>query len=151
MAATVTHTRGRTVRPIVCLKGLGLWYSARDGGYYWQDNDGAGDKTSKTYPTKGKALAALANREVKLTLDSTRGHDMTDQHDPREIVSLHHVRLIRQLLEQGSVYVKLPFNRRHRVHSVTIGRYGEVVLHLQQSNVEYHGEPLDNGIDGITF
>lgn len=47
-------------RPIKIVDGWGLWYSSdnhnRTGkGYYWQDHNGTGDNTSKSFATEGEA------------------------------------------------------------------------------------------------
>jgi len=46
------------------MRGFALWYSADDGGYYWQDGSGAGDWTSGVY--RSIAAAKKAFREGKV-------------------------------------------------------------------------------------
>lgn len=46
-------------RPIETRHSWGLWYSPDESGYYWQDNDGAGDEVSPVYCSEYQAGLAL--------------------------------------------------------------------------------------------
>lgn len=54
-------------KPIELRNGWALWYSPDDNGYYWQDKDGYGDKTSNVYASEYQAGLAIT-----LFVDSSR-------------------------------------------------------------------------------
>jgi len=54
------------MKPLTIRQGLALWGSRDDGGYYWQDDRGWGNKTSQVYKTITRAIRALEKGTVKL-------------------------------------------------------------------------------------